>query len=101
MDDDDIVIEDSLLRSAAAVDENLVLDVIDTLRKEGWSDYIRSPYEGDGQLAKLVKDGIVEYVLTVDSDILVYCPKVLMRMTHTGYCNLYDTSQLAQIRRRC
>lgn len=94
LNDDDLIIDESLLKSAVSIDESLVLSVIDALRVAGWKHYIRSPFEGDGQLAKLAISGKVDYVLTIDSDLLVYCPRVLMRMNSGGYCDLYDSSLL-------
>ncbi len=42
---------------------------------------IVAPYEADAQLAYLQKEGIVELVITEDSDMLVFgCKQVITRM---------------------
>ena len=92
---DDVEIDDSLLRSAVAVNEEMVLMVIDHLRANGWSHYVRAPYEADGQLAFMAWEGEIDYVQTIDSDLLAHgCPRVLMRMSPGGWCDLYDRASL-------
>lgn len=47
--------------------------------------YIIAPYESDAQMAYLSRTGIVDAVITEDSDSLCYrCPKVLFKMTAEG-----------------
>jgi exonuclease-1 len=92
---DDVEIDDSLLRSAVAVNEEMVLMVIDHLSANGWSHYVRAPYEADGQLAFMAREGEIDYVQTIDSDLLAHgCPRVLMRMSPGGWCDLYDRASL-------
>ena len=39
--------------------------------------YLKAPYEADAQLAYMAKLGVIDYVITEDSDLLVYgAPKV-------------------------
>jgi len=41
-------------------------------------DYIISPYESDAQLAYLANKGIVDLIITEDSDLVLFgCPKVI------------------------
>ncbi len=49
---------------------------------------IVAPYEADAQLAYLQKEGIVDLVITEDSDLLVFgCKQVWTCMhTHTDVC---------------
>jgi len=66
-----------LLKTAASVSPELVMAVIERLRKEGLS-YIVSPYESDGQLKFLSRMGIADAVNTADSDLIVLgCKEVI------------------------
>ena len=52
---------------------------------------IVAPYEADAQLAYLEKEGIVDLVITEDSDLLVFgCKRVLFKMDDAGNGNLID-----------
>ena len=52
---------------------------------------IVAPYEADAQLAYLEKEGIVDLVITEDSDLLVFgCKRVLFKMDDVGNGNLID-----------
>ena len=49
--------------------------------------YIISPYESDAELAFLSRTGIVDAVMSDDSDSLCFrCPCVLYKLTDTGIC---------------
>lgn len=51
-------------------------EFIKVLRKKK-IDYVVAPYEADAQLAYLAKSGIVDFVITEDSDLVLFgCPKV-------------------------
>lgn len=52
---------------------------------------IVAPYEADAQLAYLEKEGIVDLVITEDSDLLVFgCKRVLFKMDDSGNGKLID-----------
>ena len=52
---------------------------------------IVAPYEADAQLAYLEKEGIVDVVVTEDSDLLVFgCKRVLFKMDDAGNGKLID-----------
>ena len=58
---------------------NLVRDIMTALEQEG-VEAVVAPYEADAQLAYLSKAGLVDLVMTEDSDLLVYgCNKVLFK----------------------
>lgn len=49
--------------------------------------FVVAPYEADAQLAYLEREGIVDGVITEDSDLLVYgCKTVLYKLDHAGSC---------------
>lgn len=59
--------------------------------------YIISPYESDAELAFLSRTGIVDAVLSDDSDSLCFrCPRVLYKLTDTGICKEVCLEKLFQ-----
>ena len=69
-DVDGLEIDESTLRVAAAVSEDLVNAVIDAFRQNGIA-YLRAAYEADGQLLECSLRYPKSVVLTCDSDLLV------------------------------
>ena len=56
------------------------------LRKEGIA-YVVAPYEADAQLAYLEKQGVIQAIVTEDSDLLVFgCKTLLLKMGQFGDC---------------
>ena len=50
-------------------------------------EHIVAPYEADAQMAYLQKEGLVELVITEDSDLLAFgCQKVCVRTCVRAYC---------------
>lgn len=59
--------------------------------------YIISPYESDAELAFLSRTGIVDAVMSDDSDSLCFrCPCVLYKLTDTGICKEVCLDRLFQ-----
>ena len=58
---------------------------------------IVAPYEADAQLAYLQKEGIVDFVITEDSDLLVFgCQRVLYKMDESGKGKLIELQDLGK-----
>ena len=56
------------------------------LRREGIR-YVVAPYEADAQLAYLEKRGLIQAIVTEDSDLLVFgCRTLLLKMSQFGDC---------------
>ena len=56
------------------------------LRRENVS-YVVAPYEADAQLSYLEKRGIIQAIVTEDSDLLVFgCKTLLLKMSQFGEC---------------
>lgn len=93
-DEENITIDDSTLKIAAAVSEDLVNALIDGLRKNGIA-HIRAPYEADGELAYLsLQHPDDSLVYTCDSDLHVLgAPRVAMSIKgpdwSSQHCHLY------------
>ena len=54
-----------------------------------------APFEADSQLAYLARTGLVEYVITEDSDLVILgCPRVLRRLDWKGGAELCEHAKL-------
>ncbi|XP_072046615.1 exonuclease 1-like [Amphiura filiformis] len=60
--------------------------------------YVKAPYEADAQLAYMAQAGVIDYVITEDSDLLVYgAPKVIYKWKrNTGVGCLIEYNDLWQ-----
>ncbi|EUC65228.1 flap endonuclease-1 PIN domain protein [Rhizoctonia solani AG-3 Rhs1AP] len=64
----------------------MAYQVIKALRAEGIS-YVVAPYEADAQLAYLEREGIVDGIITEDSDLVVFgCRNLLFKLGTDGAC---------------
>nr|XP_014714402.2 exonuclease 1 isoform X1 [Equus asinus]XP_044618792.1 exonuclease 1 isoform X1 [Equus asinus] len=72
--------------------------VIKAARSQG-VDCLVAPYEADAQLAYLNKAGIVQAIITEDSDLLAFgCKKVILKMDHFGNGLEIDQARLGMSR---
>ena len=70
------------MASAVSIDWTVVSKVIDVLREAGFV-YVVAPFEADGQLAYLCKEGFVDAVWTADTDLIVLgCPQTYLRIDY-------------------
>lgn len=61
--------------------------------------FIVAPYEADAQMAYMAKNGIVDVVITEDSDLLTYgCPLVMFKLDKVGECSTIAIGDLANNR---
>uniref|UniRef100_UPI003AABE341 exonuclease 1 n=1 Tax=Centroberyx gerrardi TaxID=166262 RepID=UPI003AABE341 len=73
-------------------------EVIKAARTRG-VDCVVAPYEADAQLAFLSKSGLVQAVITEDSDLLAFgCKKVILKMDKQGNGLEIDQSHLGRCR---
>ena len=81
--------------AAVSVTWDLVSASIDALRAKGFTYYV-APYEGDGQLAHLSLQGIVDAVFTVDTDLVVLgCKRTYLKVNYyQGSALLADQDEL-------
>lgn len=62
-------------------------------------DYVVAPYEADAQLFYLEREGIVDGVITEDSDLLVFgCKTVIFKLEKDGSCVSIDRNKFAEVR---
>lgn len=58
-------------------------------------DCIVAPYEADAQLAYLNKIGLADYIVTEDSDLILFgCRKILFKLDLAGNCDMVDIDKL-------
>ena len=101
IDDDAEDIDSTLLKVAAHVNDEMKLTTIKHLRENGWPHYMVAPFEADGQLAKLLKDGLVDYISTVDSDLLALSDgKVLFRLSPAGWADQYYGPEMEELAKK-
>lgn len=56
---------------------DLLIDILHELNIE----VIVAPYEADAQIAYMVKEGLADFAISEDSDMITYgCPRVLMKL---------------------
>ncbi|KAK9898654.1 hypothetical protein P389DRAFT_167192 [Cystobasidium minutum MCA 4210] len=71
---------------AVDVTPQMAYQLIKALRAENVA-YVVAPYEADAQLAYLEKKGLIDGIITEDSDLLVFgCRKVLFKLDSDGRC---------------
>lgn len=57
---------------------DLFIDILQCLDIE----FIIAPYEADAQMAYMVREGLADFAVTEDSDLIAYgCPKVLLKLS--------------------
>ena len=70
------------------------IELMKECRKLG-VDCITAMYEADSQLAYLNKIGLAEYVISEDSDLILFgCKKIIFKLQLDGRCLLYDSEKL-------
>ncbi|CAO1619862.1 unnamed protein product [Sympodiomycopsis kandeliae] len=80
------------------VTPEMAFQLIKALRAEG-VDYVVAPYEADAQLAFLERLGLIDAIVTEDSDLLVFgCQRVLFKLDSNGDCFEISRSRLTSCR---
>ncbi|KAG8700522.1 Rad2 nuclease [Ceratobasidium sp. 395] len=76
----------------------MAYQLIKALRAEGIS-YVVAPYEADAQLAYLEREGIVDGIVTEDSDLVVFgCKNILFKLGPDGSCVQVRRDDLAGVK---
>ncbi|GAA5992168.1 hypothetical protein JCM5350_002559 [Sporobolomyces pararoseus] len=83
---------------AVDVTPAMAYQLIKALRQEGIQ-YVVAPYEADPQLAYLEKKGLVDGIITEDSDLLVFgCKNVLFKLDGEGNCSAISRQDFSKCR---
>jgi exonuclease-1 len=76
----------------------MAYQLIKALRAEGVP-YIVAPYEADAQMAYLEREGIVDGIVTEDSDLVVFgCKNLLFKLGPDGSCVQVRHEDLAAVK---
>lgn len=82
------------LRRCVDITHEMALALIRECRAKN-VDCIVAPYEADGQLAYLNAIGVADYIITEDSDLILFgCKKILFKLDLTGSCLFVDATKL-------
>lgn len=74
-----------------------IVQQIITYCKREQIDYIVAPYEADAQLAFLNNNSICDFVITEDTDLILYgCKQIIYKLDLNGACMLYERSKLGK-----
>jgi exonuclease-1 len=66
---------------------DLLIDILKCLDVE----FVIAPYEADAQIAYMVKNGIADFSISEDSDLIAFgCPKTVMKLGFTGQCKVFS-----------
>ncbi|CAF3685500.1 unnamed protein product [Adineta steineri] len=85
---------EQFFQKAIEITPDMVLNVIRTLRTMG-IDVIVAPYEADAQLAYLNRAKIADYVITEDSDLVLFgCHHILFKLDDQGNGELFERTKL-------
>ncbi|KAI6235751.1 XPG N-terminal and XPG I domain containing protein [Aphelenchoides besseyi] len=84
-----------VMRQGIGVPKEITRAAIDYFKVNPKVEIIVSPYEADAQLAYLMHKNIVDFVVTQDSDLIVYgCSKICFKFESCGDCIVYDKEKL-------
>ena len=66
---------------------DLFMDILQILDIE----FYIAPYEADAQMAYMVKEGIANFAVTEDSDLIAYgCPNTVLKLGLNGLCKVFS-----------
>ncbi|KAF2717869.1 PIN domain-like protein [Polychaeton citri CBS 116435] len=86
------------LQKAVDVTPGMARELIEELKAAG-IDYVVSPYEADAQLAYLEKSGIINGIISEDSDLLVFGAKCLLtKLDQYGECIMINRQHFTACR---
>lgn len=86
------------LQKAVEVTPMMARELIEELKRMGVS-YVVAPYEADSQMAYLEKKGIIDGVLSEDSDLLVFGVKCLLtKLDQYGECVMINRADFTACR---
>ncbi|OQR79983.1 exonuclease 1-like [Tropilaelaps mercedesae] len=83
-----------VMRRCVEITPELAHQFIEELRRKD-VDYIVAPYEADAQLAFLNLNGFVDFVVSEDSDLMLFgCERVFYKMDVNGYGTIVEKSKI-------
>lgn len=82
-------------RRCSSISRSGINEIMHVFKGINGIEVIEAPYEADSQLAFLSLNGLADYIITEDSDLIVYgCEKIIFKLKLTGECLYYNKNQL-------
>ncbi|XP_049851153.1 uncharacterized protein LOC126325491 [Schistocerca gregaria] len=86
-------------QKAVSITPNMMLSFIELLKQEN-VEFIVAPYEADAQLTYLSINGLVDLVISEDSDLIPYgCSKILYKLDNMGWGEEIQLSRLSMTKK--
>lgn len=82
-----------MMKRCVHITNEVMVSVLEFLRKEK-IEFIISPYESDAQLAYLQRIGYIDYILTEDSDLILYDSTKILYKYDLFYVDEYEKDRL-------
>lgn len=80
--------------SATPVSSRMIFNWVELLRSKN-VEYVIAPFESDAQIAWMCREGLADFVITDDSDLIVYeCPNVFCKMDDQGYGDFFEYANI-------
>lgn len=83
-----------MMQRCVQITGDIMAGVVELLRKEG-IDFVISPYESDAQLTYLQRIGYIDYILTEDSDLILYGSTNILYKYDLSYVYEYQKERLS------
>lgn len=81
--------------SQSCITSEVVMQVKQTFCDWPHVHLVQSPGESDAQMAFMAVNGLVDAVVTDDSDLIVYgCDLIIYKLVPRGYCTVYERARL-------
>jgi exonuclease-1 len=72
--------------SRSLVLRTCMIDLFMDILKELEIEFIVAPYEADAQMAYMVQQGLADFAISEDSDLIAYgCPSIVMKLPQSGF----------------
>lgn len=82
-------------RRCSSISRASVYEIMHAMQGSPGVEVVEAPFEADSQLAFLTLNGYADYVITEDSDLIVYgCERILFKLKLSGECVYYNKNQL-------
>ncbi|KAL0265605.1 UNVERIFIED_CONTAM: hypothetical protein PYX00_011318 [Menopon gallinae] len=83
-----------MMQRCVQITSEVMMGVIELLKKEG-IEFVISPYESDAQLTYLQRIGHIDYILTEDSDLILYGSTNILYKYDLSHVHEYQRERLA------
>ena len=76
--------------SRSLVLRSRMVDLFMDMLKELEIEFVVAPYEADAQISFMVLEGIADFAISEDSDLIAFgCPKIVLKLNPLGGCDYF------------